>query len=447
MGKEHPPATSKVPYERSFVELLRCPDVWPSEGDDPLDHDPILPACNVATRGPQLVWSSSGPFASRLAEVRRLREKWASDAVAAKEIAARLLNMVPRDWRAYVAAHREEMTTAVIDLILEAAEAIDLPIRMHELTSLATEVVAHLDDAQDHRVSIARTSARAWRHHASALEGLTRYDDALAACSMAEQCASKVAALCEDRAAIAYTRAIIHVRLKQFESALPQIRYAAGIYRDLGDQQRFVKTRTVEGGLLYESGQNDEALEVWTSLIADARELNEKDTLAFLHLNIGTELRGRGDFDRAVWHLRSALRMFVKLKMTAQVPRARLSLARIKLLQADYGRALPELWKVYQEFANLGMHLAAANRLVEIGETLLRLHRVEDAYEVCTQLLEMASETRLPAGAFDAVKFLRQCADLGDLQLTDLQHVGLFLSDLPQNPLSAFVRPSKRAGR
>jgi tetratricopeptide (TPR) repeat protein len=446
MGKERPSTAVKVPHESAFIELLRCPEVWPTESEV-LDRDPIEPACEVATHEPQLVWSSSGPFASRLAEVRRLREKWASDAAAAKEIAARLLNMAPRDWRSYVAAHRGEMTAAVIDLILEAAEAIDLPIRMHELTSLATEVVAHLDDAQDHPVSVARSSARAWRHHAAALEGLTRYDDALAACSMAEQYASQVAALCEDRAAIAHTRAVIHARLKQFESALPQVRYAAGIYHDLRDRQRFVKARTVEGYVLCETGRNDEALDVWTALVADARELGEKETLAFLHLNIGTELRGRGEFDRAVWHLRSALQMFVKLKMTAQIPRARLSLARIKLLQADYDRALPELWKVYHEFAQLGMYLAAANRLVEIGETLLRLDRVEDAYEVCTELLEMASETRLPAGAFDAVKFLRQCADLGDLQLTDLQHVGLFLNDLPQNPLSAFVRPSKRAGR
>lgn len=432
----------KVPRQDTLRELLRMPEVWPREGE----RDPIAFACRTASRSIELVWSASNPHAARVAELRRLQAKWAADAEAAKDTAARLLNMAPRDWRAYIAAHRTEMTTAVIDLILEAAAAIDLPIRMHELTSLATEVAANISDAEEHQVALVRSLARAWRFHASALEGLTRYEDALAACIKAESHIVKVPALCEDRAAIAHVRAVIHMRLKHYDDGIRLAEEASGVYSDLGDKQRFVKTRTLLGALLYESGRNDEALDLWKSLIAEAEAIDERETLAFLHLNIGVELRGRSDFDRASWHLRAAVRMFSTLKMTSQIPRARLGLVRIKLIREDYSKAIPELWKVFHEFAGLGMNLAAACRLVEICEAHLRLDQEEEAYEACSELMRFASEMHLPTGALDAGQFLRQCADMGDLKLTDLQYVGLFLKDLPQNPLSAFSRP-RRAGR
>src|SRR4051794_8201301 len=105
----------KVPHQATMRELLRMPETWPMDGE----RDPVAFACRTASRTIELVWSASDPHAAHVAELRRLQTKWAADAEAAKETAARLLNMAPRDWRSYIAAHRPEMTTAVIDLILE----------------------------------------------------------------------------------------------------------------------------------------------------------------------------------------------------------------------------------------------------------------------------------------------------------------------------------------
>jgi tetratricopeptide (TPR) repeat protein len=431
----------KVPRLRTFEAFLREPDTWRDIETD------VRLACNVRERVLEFIWAYAEPSKEQVAAATRLKVKWRSELAAARETVATLLNLDPREWRSHIAEHAAARTIAVIDLVLESAEAIKhLPVRMHELTTLATEVTRQLDEAGQHRISLQRARGRAWRYHAVALEGLTRYRDALDACDAADCELGEAPTLADEAATVAYVRGMVLARMGELDRALAQIHHASRMYEVYGDKQRYVKARVVEGYVLYKAQRNKETLELWTSLIGDARAISDFETLASLHLNVGDELRNQRDFERATWHIRTSLGMFTKLKMTSEIPRARLSLARVKVLRADYEGALPDLWKVCGEFTNLRMHMAAANVRLEIVEILLILGRAEEAHELCLDLPAIYLEAGITENALQAGAHLRECAELRVLHEADIQHVRLFLQDLPQNPTKAFV-PLRRAGR
>jgi tetratricopeptide (TPR) repeat protein len=381
-------------------------------------------------------------------KTRRLASRWKADSDAARAAAVDLLNLDPREWRFYLETHPGCCTAAILDEIHRAADATDLPVRLHELTSLGLEIASRMDDASNHPAVLGRARGRAWRYEAGALEALSRYPDALAACNRAAEFLRTVPALADEEAKVRYIRGTVLTRMggrDNFARALAEVRAAAQAFGEYADVHMYVKVRLLEGYVLYKSERQSETLELWRNLIAHARAMRDEQTLAALYSNVGAELRKQGDLDRATWYLKAALRLFPRAGMTSQSPRVRLSLARIRAARGDYAKALAELWRVRSEFLELRILTDAEEVLLDIAELLIVLGRHTEARAVCVGLPEKFRNAGMSERELEAVAYLKECAEAGLLEEADVVHVRLFLRDLPQDPARRFTRRRRAA--
>jgi tetratricopeptide (TPR) repeat protein len=279
------------------------------------------------------------------------------------------------------------------------------------------------------------------------LEGLGRYRDALQCCERAETILVPLIAADHELAIVRYMHATLLARIEELDTALAMIKDVERVFGMYGDTKRYIRAKTLHGYLLHRAGRTDETLALWTSLIEQARAVGDLKTVASLYCNVGEELRLKGDISRATWYLRMALKMFADHQMFSDLPRPRLTLAHIQVQKGDLHGALPSLWRVFDEFTALGMRMAAANVQLEIVEILLAVGDLGEAKRLCRDLPELYLEGGLIKNAQLAGTYLRECAERDDMNVKDVQHVRLYLQDLPQNPTRPFTPPPRRAGR
>ncbi|MCU1348045.1 MAG: hypothetical protein JWO56_1075 [Acidobacteria bacterium] len=442
MGDPKPKKTGPT-VGKQVLHALRESFVWDSSGEDE-----VTLACGLGNRVLEWVFSYPDPPVPVLNEIRHAHLARVRFAEAARAEVAELLRIEPRFWREHIAAHPEVVSFGLVTVLLDSADSIKhLPVRMHELTSLAIEIVEAGDFAKSEPIAERWAAGRAWRFHAVALDGLTRYGSALEACKRAEDVLASLVASDHELAIVHYMKATLLGRLGELDTALSLIKDAARVFAGYGDKKMFVKARTVECFILQRAKRIEETLALCTSLISDAREIGDLETVASLYCNIGDDLRLKGEFSRATWYLRQSLTMFQRRGMLSDVPRPRIALAHMRAQQGDLRGALSAFWTVHEEFTNLRMLVAAANVQLLIIEILLGLGEVREAKSLCVDLPDLYIANGFSQNAQIAGAYLRECAQLDEVRVPDVQHVRLYLQDLPQDPTRPFTPLPRKAGR
>ena len=420
--------------ETAIEAALRDPFVWAGMGAG------VRVACDVRKRA--ITWTpGTTPLPTFVDVAQRLRD----DRAAAAERVNRLLDMDPSGWRPAVAVDISYRTVAVVEGILASVQKTrHLTWRCFELTKLATEIADVIDDSWP-ALMRAQVASEAWAEHALALLSLGRYMDVEVAAHRAYEYTQAYPTLAIETALAQYIEGTAVLRQGRHDEALELALTSGTTFLEFGDKQRYVKARLLEGYALYDAKRFQESGELWSSLIADAQAIGDRSILAYLYNNIGNSLRNVGKLARARWYLGHALTLFVELgnPYAREVPRVRLSIARVMLQNGQLSQALAEMEETRSLFARLEMASGVAAAELDICEILIVMERIDEAHVICSRLPAAFRELGMQRNELEAAAFLKECADEKRLRVSQVQYVREYMRDLPQNPGRPFMRPQQ----
>ena len=378
-------------------------------------------------------------FANAAEELRREREE-------APALVATLLDMDPRLWRSWLREHPEHRTATVVEaLVTVVRETAHLPWRCFDLTKLAIDVAEEPRPGQ-RVIFTAIARAQAWNEHALVLIDLGRFPEAIAATKQARLSIHDFGALALDSAISDYVAATAYVRMGKLREAVRCLRRAAPIAQEYGDAALYLKCRLLQAATLHENQRLNEAMELWSELIVEARDREDAELLGAIYNNAGLTLLNQGKIDQAKWHLAQAGRIFAGRDDRNALARLDLNLARIAVQEGDHDRALALFRKARISFRDVQSASGVSSTDLETAELLLALGRTAEAEALCADLPRTFREIGMTTNALTAAAYLAECAAARRLDVTAVHHVKSYLADLPQNPGRPFRRPGPATG-
>src|SRR5688572_32572954 len=87
-------------------------------------------------------------------------------------------------------------------------------------------------------------------------------------------------------AIVEYSRAVIFLETGKLDDAVRLARKSARIFRQFGEDERYVHAKILEGAVLFDHSRFRDARELFLSLLPFAKRLGDATSLARLYLNI-----------------------------------------------------------------------------------------------------------------------------------------------------------------
>lgn len=431
--------------ESDFEAILRSPAVWVEQHSEPAEER-VRFACPADRKPVVALFPESGSCRGGLDAFVQFAQRLKDARAAAVTLVNGLLDTDPAKWRALIHGNQAYRTIGVVEGLLAcAAKTQHLAWRCFELTTLACEVADLIEDSWP-PLLVRQIRSEAWREHAWSLLSLGRYPKAEEAARHARALVEDSPTLAIERALADYVLASVFQRLEDNAQALTLARSAAIIFADFGDKQRYVKARLFEGVSLYNAKRFHESTQLWSTLIEEARSLNDRVTLAYLYNNMGAAFGQLNQRERAVWYLGHAAVLYEELGIRTELPRVKLALARVELQRGRFDHALAGFYEARHGFAAVHNGAGVASSELEIVEVLIVTGRLREAKELCADLPAVFQEFGLTQNALTAAAYLREVAAQDVLAVPHVEHVREYLRDLPQNPGREFTRPIVEAG-
>src|SRR6185369_9761038 len=140
------------------------------------------------------------------------------------------------------------------------------------LSDLAASIAETLPPDSYPAVVLAQLRAHAWKDRAQALAYIGRYPEALEALDRAELQLT-FGALAHDRAIVRYVRALTLQKVNRFEESRALLAECSQVFRDHGDDRRYLYCGIAEGIQLYREQRFAQAYDTFLPLIEVARQL------------------------------------------------------------------------------------------------------------------------------------------------------------------------------
>jgi tetratricopeptide (TPR) repeat protein len=118
------------------------------------------------------------------------------------------------------------------------------------------------------------------------LRYLGRYAEALDATDIAARAYAQAAVAAYSLALVDYLRAVIFVETERRDEALRLARKCARVFRQFGEDDRFVHAKIVEASVLFDRNRYRDARDLFVSLVGVAKGLGDAATLARLYGNV-----------------------------------------------------------------------------------------------------------------------------------------------------------------
>lgn len=409
--------TRRVGELRYFDGLLRQSDVWKDRR---------------ATEPRRREWAQQ---ASAMAQQVR------AETDAAEKVVAQVITGPSSWWRKRVEQAQGTRTCGFVRALLERAEKLTerSPADAVEATAIAVEIAEELRvDAYPFDMVIS-LRAEALREYAYSLFYVGRFPEALKAVERAEHLYGQLPLEAVDLARAWLTRAMIYRVTDRPAEGIELTRQAASVFRGFGVSNRYAKARLIEGLMLQQLGQLEEALTVWKS-IEDEPVLRRDASFGMLLHNIGTTYHQAGDLDFAQEYLARALQEYERQGIETEKVRTRWSMASTLIAGGRMAEALPVLRQTWREFEALGMHIPGALVGLEIAEVLLVMGKPDDVPTICRTILDQFMRVGMTSRAVTALSFLREAVALGKGTPSLVRQVHDFIRDLPSHPRT-FIPP------
>ena len=381
------------------------------------------------------------PDPARVREFAELGRRLERERGNANETVAGLLRDTPRDrWPALVEAPELRTSAAVTELATAVRQLIEQnPRDAVVLSSVATTIAETLPPDSYPPVVIAQLRANAWKDRANALCYVARYDEALEALARAESILEEFAGVTVDRAIVRLSKAIALQSVDRFEESFALMRECSAVFTDFGDSRRLLQCGIAHGTALYRCGAWEAARDIFEPLFQTARELNDLESEARLHNNIGYCEAQLGDIDSASRHFTDAAKTFHAAGLTVEALRVERGAGTILVRKGESERGLRRLTDARRRFLIHGMVEEAGLCGLDVVEALLARRDSSAAEALAREIAEQFTNARLNKGAVAALAYLGQAIEQRQATPSTVRYIQDYVVSLRHDPARAFV--------
>jgi tetratricopeptide (TPR) repeat protein len=271
-----------------------------------------------------------------------------------------------------------------------------------------------------------------WLERANVLRYLGRFPEALDALDLSERAFGQTPVAAYSIALVQYLRSIVYSEMDRFDEALVLARQAARVFRQFGEDARYLHARIVEASILYFQNQYREARELFLSMVRAAKNAGEAVTLASLYHNVANCALRLDDLDEAADYFSRALSLYEALGLETERVRTRWNIGRLQIASGDIDAGMNRLREARRELEQLGARSDAALAALDLVEALLAAggeRNAREAVELCTGLVESFTEAGMTGSAMTALAYLREAITTGSATPKHVREVRVCLQD------------------
>lgn len=345
--------------------------------------------------------------------------------------------------RANLAARPEFQNAGAIRYLCAQSRELREKQPMHALTLADAAVVLgdRLPRERYPSTLIAELRGGAWLERANALRYLGRFAEALDALDIAENAYARTPVATFSLALVQYLRSVVYFKTERLDEATQLARRAARVFRQFGEDQRYIHAKIVEGGVLFLRNQFAEALALFQSLVTWAKELGDAATTARLYGNIANALLGLARRSDACGYFAQALSLYEALGMETEKIRTRWSLGRLCLSAGKFAEGVERLREAKREAEALGLTSDTTQITLDIVEALLANGKTSEVSQLCAGLVENFVAAGMTGNALTALAYLRQAVASGRVDRGLVEKVRAYLAAGPDTD-RPFVPPT-----
>lgn len=355
------------------------------------------------------------------------------DAAAAEELQAVLAS--PAAFRrGNVASQPLFRTAGVVRALCQSAR--DLrerqPMFALAVADAAAAITEQLSPAKYPAVLIDDLRGSAWLERANVLRYLGRYPEALDALDLAEQSFGRTPVAPFSIALVQYLRAIVFIETERLPEALVLARQSARIFRQFGEDDRYVNAKIVEASVLYHQNRYREARDLFLVLVRVAKNLGEVPTLASLYQNIANCALRLDDLDSAADYFSRALSLYEALGLETEKIRTRWNIGRLQIASGDVDAGMNRLREARRELEDIGARTDAALAALDLVEALLGAggtRNAREAMQLCAGLVESFTSVGMTGNALTALAYLKEVVASGQATPSLVREVRTYLQD------------------
>jgi tetratricopeptide (TPR) repeat protein len=234
------------------------------------------------------------------------------------------------------------------------------------------------------------------------------------------------------------------VETGKLDDALRLARKSARIFRQFGEEERFLHAKIVEASVRFDQSRTREAHDLFTSMLPVAKDLGNPANLARVYANIANCEVSLGELTSAEEHFRRALSLYEAIGLDAGKIRIRWNLGSLRIAAGDPEDGLAQLREARAEFERIGARTDAALVTLDIAEVLLAAGRPENAREaasLCAGLVESFAAVGMAGHALTALAFLRDAFEVGTATPDLVRHVRRYLETHPDQEGRPYIPP------
>ncbi|HEX2120177.1 MAG TPA: zf-HC2 domain-containing protein, partial [Thermoanaerobaculia bacterium] len=273
------------------------------------------------------------PPADAPGTIRAFAALLAAEDAEADALVAPLLGSPASFKRANVTSMPEMRTAGVVRRLCSEARALRERQPMHALV-VADAAIALADQLPVSRYPVPlldELRGSAWFERANVLRYLGRYPEALDALDIAARAYSRSPVSVYSGAMVDYTRSVIYVETERPDDALRLARKSARVFRQFGEDERFVHAKIVEASVFFHQDRLVEARDLFLSLVPVAKTLGSAETLARLYANAANCEVRMHDFTTADEYFERALSLYEALGLESGKIRTRWNIGTLRI--------------------------------------------------------------------------------------------------------------------
>lgn len=380
-------------------------------------------------------------------EVRALADLLDREDAEAEELLRPYLGSPASFRRANVTAMPQMRTAGVVRRLTSESRTLREKQPMHALV-LADAAIA-LTDLLPPRYAdglLDELRGGAWLERANVLRYLGRHLEALDATDIAARAYAQSPVAIFSTALVDYLRAVIYVEIERPDEALKLVRKCARIFKQFGEDERYVHAKMVEATVLFDQSRFREARDLFLSLVRNTKDLGEAATLARLYGNIANCQLRLHALESAELYFARALSLYEALGLETERIRTRWSMACLRIATGQIADGLARLREAQREFADLGLRSDAALVTLDIAEALLATGEpsgAREAADLCSSVVESFAAVGMTGHALTALAFLREAFDSGKATPHLVRHVREYLETRPDQSGRPYLPPTR----
>lgn len=379
-------------------------------------------------------------------EIRRMASLLAAEDTAAETLLAPFLGSPAAFRRARVTARLEMRTAGVARLLSAESRKYRERQPMHALV-LADTAIAIADQLSAERYPLPLLDdlrGNAWLERANVLRSLGRYPEALDALDITVRAFERAPIAAYSTALTDYLRGVIYVEMERLDEALRLVRRSARVFRQFGEEERYVHAKIVEATVLFDQNRIRESRDLFTTLIGKAKDLGDAPTLARLYANTANCQLRLNELAAADDLFGRALSLYEALGLETERIRTRWSIGCLRIALGDTSDGLARLREAAREFEDLGLRSDAALVSLDLAEALLvsgDAAALREAAERSGKLVESFSAIGMTGHALTALAYLRESFASGRVTPGLIRHVRQYLETRPDQTGNPFLPP------